>query len=264
MDTSQKTPVSPAALPEPTPAPGAAPAPAVSTAAGAAAAPTQVRPRVALTTRAGAAVVGVSAGFIIAMLAVARDPSPRAVPAAENTQPDALSVPLAAPPVAAVGGAQLPKAVSEKPRQTRVVTSTKSLPADSARLPRASESAASGARESAAKTAVPKPTTSASAAQSNATPDFASDGAVTLTGCLEATTDGSRFRLTDTEGAQAPKARSWRSGFLNKRRAPVELVELPELSEARKYVGHRVAATGLLASRELRVRSLESAGSPCD
>jgi len=70
---------------------------------------------VSLATRAGAAVDDVSAGFIIAVLAVARDPSPRAVPAAENTQPDALSVPLAAPlPVAGVGGAQLPKGVSEK------------------------------------------------------------------------------------------------------------------------------------------------------
>jgi len=90
------------------------------------------------------------------------------------------------------------------------------------------------------------------------------EGAVTITGCLETTTDGSRFRLTDTEGAQAPKARSWRSGFLNRRRAPVELVELHELSDVRQHIGHRVAVTGLLTSRELRVRSLEPAGSSCD
>jgi hypothetical protein len=69
--------------------------------------------------------------------------------------------------------------------------------------------------------------------------------------------------LTDTEGADAPKMRSWRSGFLKKSAAPVQLVELTDLRGLQKYVGSRVVATGLLTSRELRVRSLRSAGASC-
>jgi hypothetical protein len=87
---------------------------------------------------------------------------------------------------------------------------------------------------------------------------------VTITGCLETTVDEGRFRLTDTEGADAPKARSWRSGFLTKRSAPVELVDVSDPVGLRKYVGRRVVATGLLTSRELRVRSLQSAGPSCN
>jgi hypothetical protein len=86
---------------------------------------------------------------------------------------------------------------------------------------------------------------------------------VTITGCLETTIDGGEFRLTDTEGADAPKARSWRSGFLKKRAAPVQLVDLSDPRGMQKFVGSRVVATGLLTSRELRVRSLRSAGSSC-
>ena len=42
---------------------------------------------------------------------------------------------------------------------------------------------------------------------------------VTITGCLEVSTSGDTFRLTDTEGVDAPKSRSWRSGFFKKRGA---------------------------------------------
>ena len=37
---------------------------------------------------------------------------------------------------------------------------------------------------------------------------------VTVTGCLERTDEG--FRMKDTSGADAPKSRSWKSGFLKK------------------------------------------------
>jgi hypothetical protein len=86
---------------------------------------------------------------------------------------------------------------------------------------------------------------------------------VTITGCLEISVDGDRFRLTDTEGANAPKARSWRSGFLKKRPAPIELVELADPPTARTYVGKRVVATGPVENREMRVRSLQASGTAC-
>ena len=108
-----------------------------------------------------------------------------------------------------------------------------------------------------------KPVTSASAV---ANPAFAgtSQSAVTITGCLESTIDGDQFRLTDTEGAAAPRARGWRSAFLMKRPAPVQLVASSDRLALRKYVGQRVTATGLLADREMRLRSFESAGPSCD
>jgi hypothetical protein len=87
--------------------------------------------------------------------------------------------------------------------------------------------------------------------------------AITMSGCLEATVSGDQFRLTDIESADAPKARSWRSGFLKKRSAPVDLVELSDPVGLRKYVGRRMVATGELSGRELRVRSLQSAGTSC-
>ena len=99
---------------------------------------------------------------------------------------------------------------------------------------------------------------------STTTPDAGNQATTTLSGCLEATVDGDEFRLTDIESADAPKARSWRSGFLKKRSTPVELVEPSDPAGLRKFVGRRVVATGLLAGRELRVRSFQSTGTSCE
>lgn len=253
MDTSQGTPVSPAA-------------------------PAPKRPRASGKVNPVLAVTVASAVLVVAALALVRYSSQPAEPAVVNTQaepvpsvpaaaqqPDALPAPLAAPlPGAAVAGAQTPQVAIMKPGQTRVVTSRKSSLRKSVPPPRATEVAASEPGESAAKTVVPEPAPSAPAAASNHTAERAIQAPVTITGCLETTIQGDRYRLTDTEGADAPKARSWRSGFLRKRPAPVELVDLSDLTGLRKFVGHRVAATGLLSSRELRVRSLESAGPSCN
>jgi hypothetical protein len=86
---------------------------------------------------------------------------------------------------------------------------------------------------------------------------------VTLTGCLEVSTDGDTFRLNDVEGADAPKSRSWRTGFLKKRRAPVMLVDPPDRQGLMKNVGRRVAATGQLTNRDLKVDALHVVGSSC-
>ena len=87
---------------------------------------------------------------------------------------------------------------------------------------------------------------------------------VTMTGCLEVSVDNEEFRLTETEGANVPKARSWRSGFLKKQTAPVELLELADPATARQYVGQRVVVTGVVENREMRVRSLQTSGKGCD
>jgi hypothetical protein len=86
---------------------------------------------------------------------------------------------------------------------------------------------------------------------------------VTLTGCLEMSTDQQDFRLTDTEGADAPKSRSWHSGFLQKRSVPVAL-DAPGSFALKGDVGRRVAATGVLSGRALTVQSLRVVSTSCD
>jgi hypothetical protein len=100
------------------------------------------------------------------------------------------------------------------------------------------------------------PTASAATTQAHQAP-------ITITGCLETTVEETEFRLTDTQGADVPKARSWKSGFLKKSATPVALVGFPDATGLKKLVGHRVAATGMLTSNELHVRSFKPAGASC-
>ena len=87
---------------------------------------------------------------------------------------------------------------------------------------------------------------------------------VTITGCLEVSVSQDEFRLTDTEGLDAPKSRSWRTGFLKKRSAPVALVEAPDALALQTHVGRRVSATGLLTSHDLKVSALRVVGPSCN
>ena len=87
---------------------------------------------------------------------------------------------------------------------------------------------------------------------------------VTITGCLEVSDDEDRFRLAVTDGAGAPKARSWRTGFLKKRPAAVDLVWSSGAPTLSRQVGKRVAATGVLAMRELKVSSVRVVSSSCN
>jgi hypothetical protein len=85
---------------------------------------------------------------------------------------------------------------------------------------------------------------------------------VTITGCVQR--DGKTFWLQDTSGADAPQSRSWKSGFLKKRPSRIELVDAANTLRLSSHVGQRVAATGVLANRELRARSLRSAAGSCN
>ncbi|HEX7793216.1 MAG TPA: hypothetical protein VF456_02640 [Vicinamibacterales bacterium] len=101
-------------------------------------------------------------------------------------------------------------------------------------------------------------------ASSGATSNATAPDPVTISGCLEMSIDRAHFRLADTEGANAPKARSWRTGFLKKEATPVDLLELGDPATARKYVGQRVTATGVVENREMRVQSMRPSGNGCD
>jgi hypothetical protein len=84
---------------------------------------------------------------------------------------------------------------------------------------------------------------------------------VTITGCLD-NEDGT-FRLTDASGAEAPTARSWKSGFLKKRTAQIEVVDAVGTLNLRHYAGRRVGLTGTLVDRDMRARSVRLIG-PCE
>lgn len=84
---------------------------------------------------------------------------------------------------------------------------------------------------------------------------------VTITGCLERS-DAS-FRLKDTEGEDAPRTRSWKSGFLRKGPAAIQVVDAANRLKLTDHVGQRVSVTGTLIDREMRIRSLHRVASSC-
>jgi hypothetical protein len=87
---------------------------------------------------------------------------------------------------------------------------------------------------------------------------------ITITGCLETSVDHDEFRLTDTDGVDAPKSRSWRTGFVKKTAAAVALVDAPSRLALGTHVGHRVTATGVLTNHDLRVSALRFVGPLCN
>jgi hypothetical protein len=84
---------------------------------------------------------------------------------------------------------------------------------------------------------------------------------VTITGCLEKTDDA--FRLKDATGDGAPKARSWKSGFLKKGSASIGVVDSANRLKLPTHVGQRVSVTGTLVDREMQVRSLQRVAASC-
>ena len=110
----------------------------------------------------------------------------------------------------------------------------------------------SGAREPIAAATVRKPAQQAAVQQAP----------VTISGCLEQ--DDETFRLKNTTGDQAPKARSWKSGFLKKNSASIEVVDASNKVQLPSHVGQRVIVTGMLVDREMQVRSLRRVATSCN
>jgi hypothetical protein len=87
-------------------------------------------------------------------------------------------------------------------------------------------------------------------------------GIVTITGCLEQ--DEDVFRLKNAEGLNAPKARSWKSGFLKKGAAKVEIVDASNRLRLKNHVGKRVSVTGQLHEKEMLANSVRRVASSCE
>jgi hypothetical protein len=87
-------------------------------------------------------------------------------------------------------------------------------------------------------------------------------GLTTVSGCLD--DDDKAFRLKDVTGADAPKTRSWKSGFFRKKAASIAVVDPAGRLGLASHVGQRVALTGRLEDREMQVRSIERLASACE
>jgi len=85
--------------------------------------------------------------------------------------------------------------------------------------------------------------------------------AVTLTGCLERR--GDDYRLKDAAGADVPRTRSWKSGFLKKRAPAIEVVDAAHRLKLKDHVGERVSVTGVLSEGEMQARTLKNVSESC-
>ena len=85
--------------------------------------------------------------------------------------------------------------------------------------------------------------------------------AVTITGCLDRTDDA--FLLRDTSGADAPKSRSWKSGFLKKGSGKVEVIDTSRQLPLASQVGHRVMVTGTMFDKQLRADAVRRVAGSC-
>jgi len=85
---------------------------------------------------------------------------------------------------------------------------------------------------------------------------------VTFTGCLEENHD--TFKLKNAEGQDAPKSRSWKTGFLTKHSASLTLLDQKNRMKLGNHVGERVSVTGMLSEHDLEVRSISRVANTCD
>jgi hypothetical protein len=186
---------------------------------------------------------------------VAPPPQPAVRPVTTIVHPVAPSAPVAT----RLENAPSTGARAPRPENTRVAK---------AALPSAPIAAVAPVAEIPFKESAPTRLTESAAVASPAPASVSTVGSegtpVTITGCLEVSVDQDDFRLTDTEGANAPRSRSWRTGFLRKRSAPVALIEPPDRLALQTHVGRRVAATGLLTSHDLKVSTLRVVGPSCN
>ncbi len=139
-----------------------------------------------------------------------------------------------------------------------VAVAARPHPRDEAAVDQPSRSASAALIEEATKTPVPEAPAST---DSESKEIGVVTAPVTITGCLERSDDA--FRLKDTEGDDAPRARSWKSAFLKKGAAPVQVVDTANRLGLQSHVGERVTVTGTLIDREIRVRSLHRVAVSC-
>ena len=207
-------------------------------------------------------VLGIATSFVVVGLALpGRPPAPtdHAAPLQLLNQPAADAATAQPLPPASAPQASFTTSVSVSPAPVGKPAAKTLAPKPRANRP-VESAKATGTVAAAPTHAAPEPARSAAAASAA----IAGPSPVTITGCLEMSVDETEFRLTDTEGAEAPKSRSWRTGFLKKHSGSVALVELPDTHTAKAQVGKRVAATGVLTGGSLKLGALHVVSPHCD
>ena len=83
----------------------------------------------------------------------------------------------------------------------------------------------------------------------------------TIEGCLAQ--DNDQFQLKNTSGEDAPRGRSWKSGFLHKSAKTIDVLDQTHRLNLARHVGERVTITGILDDRELQGTSLKRVAESC-
>jgi len=82
-----------------------------------------------------------------------------------------------------------------------------------------------------------------------------------IEGCLVQEND--QFQLKNTSGEDAPRGRSWKSGFLHKSAKTIDVADETHRLNLARHVGERVTITGILDDRELQGTSLKRVAESC-
>jgi ABC-type uncharacterized transport system auxiliary subunit len=195
------------------------------------------------STRGFAMVCVAAAAIVLA----ACEPSPPAIAPVPESQAADVSPKAKKAATARVQ----PKTTASKATASKTTASTASKPSTAVGQPATTVTTAATTW----RVPAPEPATSKVLAQESE--------AVTLTGCLEERKDHT-FRLKDATGADAPKSRGWKSGFLKKGSATIDLVDSANRTKLESHVGQQISVTGMLADREMQVRSLQRVAESCD
>lgn len=157
-----------------------------------------------------------------------------------------------------------PAAPTAKDTTPVVQTRAKKLPASKASAASVAPASTPAADETPARTRPSTPAVESTAKETEtvtAKVTVQESPDVTITGCLER--DADTFRLKDTSGVEAPKSRNWRSGFLRRNSARIEVIDAANSLNLQNHVGERITVTGMLVDREMHAHSAEFAAESC-
>ena len=198
----------------------------------------------------------VGSACLISLLAmVACAPSQSLDAAAKEPDQPALELQAAAQPA--------PEAMAVEAPQSAKAIQPKSPAARAAKPAAAPNTVVATATAEPADATLPAKGTPAMESRSVATKHQDEESiATTIGGCL--VHDDGMFKLKDTDGDHAPKSRSWKSGFIKKGPARIELVDASHRVDFTSHVGYRVNVSGMLADREMQVRSIKGGTERCD
>jgi hypothetical protein len=211
------------------------------------------------TPRSRALAVAVVISAAAAVMVMARQPSQPDVTALDEQVQEAATV-LPTPQQAPAPRAQARKTAAASTRPTSAVPATRAR--SDATTAKATAGADVPAVESVSRASSVESASTAPRVEPASRAPVQEQAAITVTGCLEQ--DDERFRLKETAGADAPKSRSWRSGFLKKRAASIEVIDAANRLQLPTHVGQRISVTGTLADGEMQVRSLRRVAATCE